>query len=96
MQTQKYDRHSDWDQRKKNQGDQISSKNVGIKTDGERHHARNVTDDLDRDHQWRQHRHRSCEVLRVSKNALLPDALPVVVEPRDHRQAERDSRSGSW
>src|SRR5205823_9680385 len=89
-------RNADRNQRKENQRYQITRKDIGVKTDRERHHASDVANDLDWNHQGGQNRHRPGEMLRVFQHTLFSDSMPVIVKPGDDRQPQRHRWSGSW
>src|SRR5579884_497704 len=86
--------NADRNQRKENQRHKIAREHVRVKTNGERHHARDVADDFDWHHQWREQRHWSGKVFGVLERALFLYALPVIVDPCDDREPERNSRCG--
>ena len=79
---------------KEDQGQHIAGEHVGVKTDGERHDAREVRDDLNREHQRRDPPDRPHEVLDVSDEALGRGPIVVVVEKCEQRDAERHDRVG--
>src|SRR5215475_4589273 len=94
MQAEKNYWNTDRDQREEDQSHEIAGKNVGIKTYRQRHHASDVADDFNRNHQRSQKGHWPREVLRILQHALLSDSMEVIVKPRDNCQSERYGRRG--
>ena len=89
MEPKKNDWHRDRNQREEHQCNQIAGKYVGGETNGQREDARQVADDLDRDHQRRQPRHRAGKVRGIVNRALRLYAVKVVIQKRHNGATQR-------
>jgi hypothetical protein len=78
------------DQRKEDDSEQVAGQHVGVKTDGERHHARQVRYDLDGKQQRRHPPDRTGKLLEVADWPLFAHAMEVVIDERKHGDAERN------
>src|SRR5580692_10524210 len=82
----------DWNSQRhhgeEDQGQQVAGKHVRVKTDGERHDAGEVRDDLDGKEQRSDPPDGPGKVLDVSPETLGADAVPVVVEEGQQGDAE--------
>src|SRR5262249_18793027 len=87
---EKNDRDDHRNQREERGRDGVTRKHIGVKSDAQRHHAREMADDLDREEQPCQPPHGTSEVLQIADGSLLLDPLNVVVEKRDDRATQRD------
>src|SRR5215813_7637137 len=86
---EKDDRDDHRNQREERARHGVTGKHICVKSDAQRHHAREMADDLDREEQPCQPPHGPREVLQIADGPLLLDALNVVVEKRDERATQR-------
>src|SRR4051812_647977 len=92
-QAEKHHRKGDekWDERKEDEDDHLLAEDVAEEAKRQRHHAGKMADDLD----WKIQEandpgspRRSPEVLHVTDDALLPDAVEMVIDPGGDRAAQ--------
>ncbi len=93
VEAEEHERDADGDEREKGEGDHVAGEHVGVETDGEREHAGEVGDDLDGEHQGVEPPDGAEELLDVAE-AVHADAVVVVVEEGDEREAEGDDGVG--
>ena len=90
-------RHDERHQAGEDDDDQFLAEDVAEQPQRERQHARAMGDELDQQHQ-RRHRYRRSrrhgEVFQVRDDALLLEALIVVVDPHRHGATQRDVQVG--
>src|SRR5277367_2050047 len=100
MQSQKYDRNSDRNQRKENQSDHVTSEHVGVQTGGQRKHASEMAYQLNRDHKRRERGHGTGKGFEISDPRVF-ESLSLVVHKsangasqRNHRHSCRGFKAG--
>ena len=86
-------RHDERHEAGEDHDDELLAEDVAEEPQRQRHHARQVADELDGQHQRRERDGRSRrhgEVLEVRDDALLADAFDVVEDPHREGAADRD------